>query len=75
MAGLKAGNHHIIQSLSCDVNNKNVIQQQTHLNHYVSYKLMTSFSSDDVKKHGAGINFFPDTATSFQFNTTGSAKD
>eukprot|EP00952_Eustigmatos_sp_NYUAD-ZCMA_P006765 28959-Eustigmatos_ZCMA.PRE.1 len=35
---------------------------------------MTSFSSDDVKKHGAGINFFPDTATSFEFSTTGANK-
>lgn len=71
MAGLKAGNHHLINSIQVDVNNKNVVQLTQFLNHYVSYKLMTSFSNDDLRKHGAGINFIPDTATSFNFSTTG----
>ena len=75
MAGLKAGNHHIINAISLDINNTNVVQQTAFLNHYVQYKLMTSFSTDDVRKHGAGIGFIPDTATSHRFSGTGGTKD
>lgn len=76
MAGLKSGNHHIINAISCDINNTNVVQLTSFLNHYVSYKLMTSFSQDDLKKHGPGINFIPDTATSFRFtDASGAFKD
>lgn len=75
MAGLKAGNHHLINSIKVDVNNTEVVQTTNFTNHYVSYKLMTSYSSDDVRKFGATTNFIPDTATSFRFSTTGATKD
>lgn len=67
LVGLKNGSHHLIDSLQVDYNNTNVIQLQPFTNFYVSYKMMTSFSQDDVKKHGPGLNFCPDTASSFSF--------
>lgn len=70
MAGLKAGNHQIVHSLQCDLNNTNIISQQPLLNHWVSYKLMSSFSQGDVTKFGASIGFIPDSATSVTYNTT-----
>jgi hypothetical protein len=67
-AGLKNGSHHIIDSIQVDYNNTNVVQLQPFTNFYVSYKLMTSFSEDDVKKHGPTIGFNPDSAESYSFS-------
>lgn len=75
MAGLKAGTHHIIDSMSVRFNNEQVLQETPLLNHYVHWKMLSSFSHDDQKKHGTSHFFSPDTSTSFRFNGTGSAKD
>jgi hypothetical protein len=75
MAGLKAGTHHIIDSMSVRFNNQQVLQETPLLNHYVHWKMMSSFSQDDLKKHGSSHFFSPDTATSVRFNGTGADKD
>lgn len=61
-AGLKNGTYQIIDSISVDINGVNVVSQQSFLSHYVNYKLMTTFSEDDLKKHGATSIFYPDNA-------------
>lgn len=68
LVGLKNGSHQLIDSIQVDYNNTNVIQLQPFTNFYVSYKMMTSFSTDDVTKFGPTLNFNPDTSTSFSFN-------
>ena len=73
LVGLKNGSHQLIDSIQVDYNNTNVIQQQPFTNFYVSYKLMTSFSQDDVKKYGPAISFNPDTASSFSFAAAANA--
>jgi len=74
-AGLKNGNHQLLQSLSVSINNSSVVQLSNYLNHYVEYKLMTSLSDSDVKKWGASIGFAPDSATSFHYSSDGSSRD
>lgn len=74
-AGLKNGNHQLLQSLSVSINNSSVVQLSNYLNHYVEYKLMTSLSDSDVKKWGASIGFAPDSATSFRYSATGASRD
>jgi hypothetical protein len=71
--GLKNGYHQIIDSIQVDYNNTNVVQLQPFTNFFVSYKLMTSFSQDDVKKHGSSIGFCPDSAGSFNWYAGASA--
>ena len=61
-AGLKNGTYQLIDSISVDINGVNVVSQQAFLSHYVNYKLMTSFSEDDLKKWGSTIIFHPDNA-------------
>lgn len=75
VAGLKNGSHQIVNSLSVQVNNTNVVQLSNYLNHYITYKMMTSLSDSDVKKWGASTYFAPDSATSFHFDATGAAED
>jgi hypothetical protein len=67
-AGLKAGYWHLIHSLSVEYNNTSVVQLTPFTNMYVHYKMITSMSQEDVAKVGAGLGFFPDTATSFKFS-------
>jgi hypothetical protein len=75
MAGLKAGTHHIIDSMSVRFNNQQVLQETPLLNHYVHWKMLSSFSQDDLKKHGSSYFFSPDTATSFRISADGKSKD
>lgn len=67
-AGLKAGYWHLIHSLSVEYNNTSVVQLTPFTNMYVHYKMMTSMSQEDVAKFGAGLGFFPDSATSYKFS-------
>ena len=60
--GIKAGYHHIIDSIQVQYNGKSVVQQQPYTNFHAHYKMMTSWSQDDVKKHGSINGFIPDTA-------------
>ena len=69
MVGLKNGYHQLIDSIQVDYNSTNVVQLTSFTNFYVSNKLTTTFSQDDVFKYGSAINFFPDSATSFQYGT------
>jgi hypothetical protein len=69
IAGLKSGFHQIVHSFQVDYNNTNAVQLQSFLNHFVSYKLMTSFSTNDLQKYGDLIGFFPDTSDSFTYST------
>jgi hypothetical protein len=71
MAGLKAGTHHIIDSMSVRFNNQQVLQETPLLNHYVHWKMLSSFSQDDLKKHGSSHFFDPDSGTSFRVNDQG----
>lgn len=59
--GLKNGYYQLIHSLSVEYNNTSVVQLTPYLNHYVNYKLLTTLSEGDVEKHGAALNFFPDS--------------
>lgn len=60
--GLKSGYYNIIDSISVELNNSNVVQKQDFLNFYVNYKCLTSFSNDDLFKWGPTIGFWPDTS-------------
>lgn len=68
--GLKNGFHHLIHSVSVEYNNTNVVQLTPYTNFEVSYKMMTSFSKDDVKKIGPTIGFYPDSSTSYDYVAT-----
>ena len=60
-AGIKAGYWQFLHSMSVELNNTSVVQLVPYLNQYVSYRVMTQFSEDDVEKYGSLLGFFADT--------------
>lgn len=65
MLGLKSGYHQLIDSIQVDYQNKNVVQQQSFTNFYVSYKIHSEWSSDDLQKYGDLTGVWPDSGASF----------
>lgn len=61
-AGLKCGYHNLIHQVQVSLNGQSVVQQTPFTNMFVSYKMMTTWSKDDVEKYGALTAFYPDTA-------------
>lgn len=66
--GLKNWFGNMIHSLSVDYNGYTVIQQTNYINMWNSFKLLTSFSYDDILIHGSTIGFYPDTCDSVSVN-------
>ena len=67
MIGMKNGHHQLVDSIQVDYNNTNVVQLQPFTNAYVSYKMMTGWGQDQLKKWGAQSGFQPDTAGASMF--------
>jgi len=64
----RSGFWHMINSMSIEFNNQNIVQQTPFLNVFRSFKANTSFSADDLKQ-GSSIGFFPDSAGSWAYAT------
>lgn len=75
MAGLlKSGHWNLINYLTVDFQNTNIVQQTQFLNFYVNYKVMTSWSQDVQRKYGASTGMEAiDTSTSFRYSAAASA--
>ena len=71
--GLKNGYHQLIHSLAVEYNNTSVVQLTPYLNHYVTYKLLTTLSESDIEKFGSSIGFYPDSWESHDYDATNSA--
>ena len=63
----KAGFWNMINSMTLEFNNQNVVQQTPFLNVFRSFKAHTSFSLDDVLNEGSTIGYSPDNAGSWSF--------
>ncbi|MDA1177126.1 MAG: hypothetical protein O3C41_08605 [Bacteroidetes bacterium] len=74
--GLKNSYTSLIHSMSVDLNGTNIIQSTPFSELYNAFKLMTSFSWNDVVSQGATIGFYPDdvmSATAFTIDNSGGA--
>ena len=69
--GFKNGFWHMINSMTVEFNNQNVVQQTPFLNIFRSFKAQTTFSKDDVDNHGASIGFSMDN-TNWTYTTSAS---
>lgn len=65
MCGLKSGYHQLIDSIQVDYLNKNVVQQQSFTNFFVSYKIMSEWSDGDLVKYGDLTGVWPDAPAGF----------
>jgi hypothetical protein len=64
----KSGFWHLINSMTVEFNNQNIIQQTPFLNVFTSFKANTSFSLDDLNNVGPTTGFYPDTADSWAWD-------
>lgn len=69
----KNGYWNMINSMTIEFNNQNIVQQTPFLNVFRSFKCLTSWSKDDLENHGATCGFYPDSADSWSYNTNFSA--
>jgi hypothetical protein len=67
--GLKNWFGQIIHSFTLDYNGTTIVQQTPYINMWNSFKLMTSFSLDDIHTQGSTIGFYPDDPLTWQFFT------
>jgi len=63
----KAGFWNLINSMSVEFNNQNIVQQTPFLNVFRSFKAHTSFSQDDLLNEGSSIGYYPDSAGSWSY--------
>ena len=66
----KAGFWHMINSMTVEFNNQNIVQQTPFLNVFRSFKAHTSFSQDDLISEGSTIGYWPDTAGSWTYSAS-----
>lgn len=64
----KSGFWNMINSMTVEFNNQNIIQQTPFLNVFTSFKANTSFSLDDLHNVGSTTGFYPDTADSWSWD-------
>jgi hypothetical protein len=67
--GFKNGFWHMINSMTVEFNNQNVVQQTPFLNVFRSFKAQTTFSLDDVQNHAPSLGFAMDS-TNWSYNTS-----
>lgn len=69
--GIKNGYYQLIDSLSVDLGNSNVVQQTPFTNFLVNYKVLTRWGANDLKKYGSTLGVAPDNALSYLYSTAG----
>lgn len=63
----KNGFWQMINSMTVEFNNQNIVQQTPFLNVFRSFKCLTSWSNDDLYNHGATCGFYPDSSDSWSY--------
>jgi hypothetical protein len=66
--GFKSGFWNLLNSMTIEFNNQNIVQQTPFLNVFRSFKAQTSFSQDDLLNEGSTLGFHMDTDTSWVYN-------
>jgi len=66
--GLKNWYGSMIHQFTVDLNGTTIAQQTPFINMWNSFKLMTTFSWDDVNTIGSSIGFYPDDASTWKYS-------
>lgn len=69
----KNGFWNMINSMTVEFNNQNIVQQTPFLNVFRSFKTHTSWSLDDLLNEGSSTGYHPDTAGSWSYSNNYSA--
>ena len=68
--GFKNGYHNIISACQITYDGNTVQQIQLNSNYYVSFKMASSLSQNDVKADGSTLGFSMDSSTSWKYSNT-----
>ena len=63
---LKNGYHQLINSISVELGNNQIVNITNFSNLDINYQLLSSMSGDTLQNFGSSIDFFPDTYTSIR---------
>ena len=69
----KNGFWNMINSMTIEFNNQNIVQQTPFLNVFRSFKSHTSWSQDDLLNEGMSCGYYPDNAGSWSYSNDYSA--
>lgn len=72
--GLKSGFHQIVNSINVEYNNTSVVQVSNLTNMYISYKLNTTLSINDLTTIGPQIGFSVDGHLSWSYQSAASGR-
>jgi hypothetical protein len=73
MAGLKSGHWNLINSMSVSYNGTQLIDQQSNLNMFVNYKVLSEWDMNTLRKYGSILGLPEiDTPTSFSYSAVAS---
>lgn len=64
LVGLKSGFWNIINSMTCQINSKDMLNLTSLINQYISFQAMTEFTTNDLLLLGDLLGFEPDTSGS-----------
>lgn len=67
VASLKAGSFHLIDKINFKMNQNEVITNDQFENVKINYKILTSWSADDVVKRGDELHYAKDSVDSFSY--------
>lgn len=70
--GLKNSFIQMINSMTVEFNNQNIIQQTPLTNVFRTFKLMTSYSVNDLINNGSNYGFYPDGVEGWEFQVANS---
>ncbi len=69
VAGLKGGFHHLIDSMSVQLNNTTIIQQTRLNNIHAQFRFLSQASKQDVELNGPTNFIIPDSVDSWKYDT------
>lgn len=75
VAGLKGGFHHLIDSMSVQLNNTTIIQQTRLNNIHAQFRYVSQASLQDVALNGPTNFIIPDSTDSWRYSTTNGSQN
>lgn len=75
VAGLKGGFHHLIDSMSVQLNNTTIIQQTRLNNIHAQFRYVSQASLQDVALNGPTNFIIPDSTDSWKYSTTNGSQN
>lgn len=64
----KSGSYNLIQSVECIVNGETVVQQQSNINFFTNFRILSQMNPSDLLAWGKTLGIYPDDVHSIRYN-------